>query len=58
MSQKYRLVFLELPDAPHLQTQLVRALVEESLEYSRLHFKQPEEVMLDVHEVVIVIIQL
>ena len=39
MSQKYRLVFLELPDAPHLQAQLVRALVEESLEHSRLHFK-------------------
>ena len=38
MSQKYRLVLFELPDTTHLQAKLVRALVEESLKHSRLHF--------------------
>jgi len=56
MSQVDGLVLFEFPHASHLEAELVRALIEETFENARLHLKQPEKVMFNVHEIVIVVV--
>ena len=58
MSQEHSLVLFEFPYASHLKAELIRALIEEMLECTRFHLEQPEKVVFDMHEVVIVVVKL